>query len=41
MPLYRQYLYAFGIRIWYASTVDERDIWRSGMRRIAYVFALR
>jgi nitrilase len=36
MPMYRQYLYAKGVQIWCASTVDEREMWRVSMRHIAY-----
>jgi nitrilase len=36
MPMYRQYLYANGVQIWCASTVDEREMWRVSMRHIAY-----
>lgn len=36
MPMYRQSLYAQGIEIWCAPTVDERDIWQASMRHIAY-----
>jgi len=36
MPMYRQYLYAGGVQIWCASTVDEREMWRVSMRHIAY-----
>jgi nitrilase len=36
MPMFRQYLYAGGIQIWCASTVDEREMWRVSMRHIAY-----
>ncbi len=36
MPMYRQFLYAGGVQIWCASTVDEREMWRISMRHIAY-----
>jgi len=36
MPMLRQYLYAGGVQIWCASTVDEREMWRVSMRHIAY-----
>ena len=36
MPLLRQSFYAGGVEIWCAPTVDERDIWQSSMRHIAY-----
>jgi nitrilase len=36
MPMLRQTLYAKGIEIWCAPTVDERDIWQASMRHIAY-----
>ena len=36
MPLFRSAMYAKGIDIWCAPTVDERDIWQSSMRHIAY-----
>ena len=36
MPAYRQHLYAQGIQIWCAPTVDERDIWEATVRHIAY-----
>ena len=36
MPMFRQYLYAGGVQIWCASTVDEREMWRVSMRHIAY-----
>ncbi|MCA9834305.1 MAG: carbon-nitrogen hydrolase family protein [Thermomicrobiales bacterium] len=35
MPLLRTALYAKGLEIWAASTVDTRDIWQSTMRHIA------
>lgn len=36
MPLLRTAMYAKGIEIWCAPTVDERDIWQVSMRHIAY-----
>jgi len=36
MPMFRQYLYAGGVQIWCASTVDDREMWRVSMRHIAY-----
>lgn len=36
MPNLRQSLYAKGVNIWCAPTVDERDIWQASMRHIAY-----
>lgn len=36
MPLFRAAMYAKGVEIWCAPTVDERDIWRSAMRHIAH-----
>src|ERR1700736_6514280 len=36
MPSYRTSLYAQGIRLWCAPTVDDRDIWQATMRHIAY-----
>jgi len=35
MPLYRSHLYAQGIELYCAPTVDERDIWQASMRHIA------
>lgn len=35
MPLFRAAMYAKGVELWCAPTVDERDIWRSSMRHIA------
>ena len=35
MPMLRQYLYAGGVQIWCASTVDDREMWRVSMRHIA------
>lgn len=36
MPLLRTAMYAQGIEMWCAPTVDERDIWQSSMRHIAH-----
>jgi nitrilase len=36
MPLLRMAMYAKGLDIWCAPTVDERDIWQTSMRHIAY-----
>ncbi|HEY3786281.1 MAG TPA: carbon-nitrogen hydrolase family protein [Steroidobacteraceae bacterium] len=36
MPLFRAAMYAKGVEIWCAPTVDEREIWRNSMRHIAY-----
>lgn len=36
MPSLRQALYAKGVNVWCAPTVDERDIWQASMRHIAY-----
>ncbi len=36
MPLLRTAMYAKGIEIWCAPTVDDRDIWQTSMRHIAY-----
>lgn len=36
MPLFRTAMYAKGVEIWCAPTVDERDVWRSSMRHIAH-----
>ena len=36
MPLFRAAMYAKGVEIWCAPTVDERDIWRSSIRHIAH-----
>jgi nitrilase len=36
MPLFRTAMYSKGVEIWCAPTVDERDIWRSAIRHIAY-----
>ncbi len=36
MPLLRTTMYAKGLDIWCAPTVDEREIWQASMRHIAY-----
>jgi nitrilase len=36
MPLLRTAMYAKGLQIWCAPTVDDREIWQSTMRHIAY-----
>ena len=36
MPLLRTAMYAQGVDIWCAPTVDERDIWQCTMRHIAH-----
>ncbi|MBB4038837.1 nitrilase [Microvirga flocculans] len=36
MPLLRTAMYAKGVEIWCAPTVDEREIWQTSMRHIAY-----
>lgn len=36
MPLFRTAMYAKGVDIWCAPTVDHRDVWRSTMRHIAH-----
>jgi len=36
MPLFRAAMYAKGVEVWCAPTVDERDVWRSSMRHIAH-----
>jgi nitrilase len=36
MPLLRSAMYAKGVQIWCAPTVDERDIWQCSMRHIAH-----
>jgi nitrilase len=36
MPLFRTAMYAKGVTLWCAPTVDERDVWRSSMRHIAH-----
>jgi nitrilase len=36
MPLLRTAMYAKGVQVWCAPTVDERDVWQSSMRHIAH-----
>jgi nitrilase len=36
MPLFRTAMYAKGIDIWCAPTVDDRDIWQCSIRHIAH-----
>jgi nitrilase len=36
MPLLRTAMYAKGVDIWCAPTVDEREMWQTSMRHIAY-----
>jgi nitrilase len=36
MPLMRTAMYAKGLDIWCTPTVDDREIWQSSMRHIAY-----
>lgn len=36
MPALRQAMYAKGISLWCAPTVDQREIWQASMRHIAY-----
>jgi nitrilase len=36
MPLLRQRFYEQGAQFWCAPTVDEREMWRTSMRHIAY-----
>ena len=36
MPLLRTAMYAKGVQIWCAPTVDDRDIWQASMRHIAF-----
>jgi len=36
MPLLRAAMYAKGVQIWCAPTVDDRDIWQTSMSFIAY-----
>lgn len=36
MPLFRTAMYAKGVEIWCAPTVDERDVWQASMRHIAH-----
>ena len=35
MPLFRQAMYAKGVQIWCAPTVDDRDQWQASMTHIA------
>lgn len=35
MPLLRTAMYAKGVQVWCAPTVDDRDVWQSTMRHIA------
>jgi len=36
MPLLRTAMYAKGVDVWCAPTVDDRDMWQCSMRHIAY-----
>lgn len=36
MPQFRLATYRQGVQLWCAPTVDDRDIWQSTMRHIAY-----
>jgi nitrilase len=36
MPLLRQHMYAQGVELWCAPTVDSREMWQTSMRHIAY-----
>ncbi|WDD93624.1 carbon-nitrogen hydrolase family protein [Burkholderia sp. FERM BP-3421] len=36
MPLLRAAMYAKGVQVWCAPTVDEREVWQSTMRHIAH-----
>jgi nitrilase len=36
MPLLRTAMYAKGVQIWCAPTVDEREVWQCSMRHIAH-----
>lgn len=36
MPQFRLATYQQGVQLWCAPTVDDRDIWQSTMRHIAY-----
>lgn len=36
MPLLRTAMYAKGVQIWCAPTVDARDVWQASMRHIAH-----
>ena len=35
MPLFRAAMYAKGVEVWCAPTVDEREVWQCSMRHIA------
>lgn len=35
MPLFRTAMYAKGVELWCAPTVDDRDVWQATMRHIA------
>jgi nitrilase len=35
MPLFRTAMYAKGVTLWCASTVDDREVWQHSMRHIA------
>lgn len=36
MPLLRVAMYAKGVQVWCAPTVDEREVWQASMRHIAH-----
>lgn len=36
MPAFRMHLYNQGVELWCAPTVDDREMWRTSMRHIAY-----
>ena len=36
MPLLRTAMYAKGVEVWCAPTVDDREIWQCSMRHVAY-----
>jgi nitrilase len=36
MPLLRTAMYAKGVEVWCAPTVDERNVWQASMRHIAH-----
>lgn len=36
MPLLRTAMYAKGVELWCAPTVDEREVWQCSMRHIAH-----
>jgi nitrilase len=36
MPALRMAMYSQGVSLWCAPTVDDRDMWQSSMRHIAY-----